>query len=146
MARIRAAKWIPIVTLLATSSCGGDSPTDVDDPEAFAGCSDVTAHSIGGSTIGNLNGGSCVYLNDPTDFYEFRLTQSRTVTIQLSSSAFDAWLFLFDRTTGGVLAFDDDSGGGLNASIQENLTAGTYVIGATSFDGGTGGYTLTTSQ
>ena len=146
MARIRAAKWIPVVTLLATASCGGDSPTGPEAPAAFAGCADVAAHSVGSSTIGTLTSASCLYVNDPTDFYEFRLSQSRTVTIQLNSSAFDAWLFLFDRTTGGVIAVDDDSGVGLDARIVQTLAAGTYVIGATSFEGATGGYTLSTSQ
>jgi hypothetical protein len=146
MACIRAAVWIPVATLLVTASCGGDSPTEPEAPAAFAGCTDVGTHSIGSSTIGNLTNASCVYLNDPTDFYEFRLTQSRTVTIALNSSAFDAWLFLFDRSTAGVLAFDDDSGDDLNARIVQNLAAGTYVIGATSFDGGTGAYTMSTSQ
>jgi hypothetical protein len=146
MARIRAAKWIPVATLLATASCGGDGPTGPEAPEAFLGCADVRSHSIGSTTIGTLSSGSCLYINDPTDFYEFRLNQSRTVTIQLNSSAFDAWLFLFDRTTGAGITFDDDSGGGLNARIVQNLAAGTYVIGATSFDGTTGAYTMSTSQ
>ncbi|CAN5129991.1 hypothetical protein BH23GEM2_BH23GEM2_04810 [soil metagenome] len=55
-------------------------------------------------------------------------------------------LLLFNRGSGNLVASDDDSGDGgigTNSHIQVQLAAGTYVVGATSFDEGeTGTYQL----
>jgi len=80
------------------------------------------------------------------DYYEFTVSSTRDVTISLSSTQFDAVLFLFERASAGVIDLDDDSGGGpfgTDSRIDVTLAAGTYVIAATSFDTGeTGSYEL----
>lgn len=80
------------------------------------------------------------------DYYEFSLSSAQSVTITLNSTQFDAMLLLFNRASGDLVDFDDDSGeGGIgtNSRIQISLPAGTYVIGATSFEEGeTGTYQL----
>ncbi|MEC7962618.1 MAG: M10 family metallopeptidase [Pseudomonadota bacterium] len=67
----------------------------------------------------------------------------------LSGGLSDPYLRLYDAT-GSQLAYDDDSGGGLNARlVYTAATSGTYYIAASSFDdGSTGAYQLqvTTSR
>jgi hypothetical protein len=54
----------------------------------------------------------------------------------------DPLLEIFDAG-GNLVAFDDDSGQGLNALIRTSLTAGqTYTVNARFFGAGTGSYTL----
>lgn len=69
-------------------------------------------------------------------YYRFSATSTRSVTITLSSAATDSYLFLLrgsDRD-GAIVAEDDDSAGNLNSRIVATVTAGTYVIEATTFD------------
>jgi len=76
------------------------------------------------------------------DLYQFSVTSSQTLSIVLTSSAFDAFLRVLD-SSGSSVATDDDSGGGSNARINRTFAAGTYRIEATSYNSGsTGAYTL----
>jgi hypothetical protein len=64
----------------------------------------------------------------------------------MTSDQVDAFLWLTDVNLTQVIAFDDDSGGGLNARIVvPNLPAGTYLILSNEFTRQTGSYTLRTS-
>ena len=64
-------------------------------------------------------------------FYTFTVTETTTVRIDLTSSV-DSYLYLLSGSgTGGtVIAQDDDSGDGVNARIDRNLSPGTYTIEA----------------
>jgi hypothetical protein len=76
------------------------------------------------------------------DRYQLTISASATVTLTLSSTAFDAYLYLTDAS-GNVVAEDDDSGGGTNSRISRTLSAGTYYVVANSFSASeTGTYTL----
>jgi len=109
-----------------------------------AGC---VLHNIQcGQTINsNLTTQDCM-LDDGTyiDFYLFSGQSGQTVTINLTSTAFDTFLFLLDPTP-DVVASDDDSGSGTNSRIVYTLdqTSSEWSIGANAFfPGETGPYTL----
>jgi hypothetical protein len=142
-----AATTAAIALALVLAGCGDKSPT-AQAANAFMGCT-VRSHSIGGTVNGTLTS-TCNIEGDYYDVYEFRLTQPRTVTIALGSTAFDAYLVLLERTgadTANYIADDDDGGVGYNSLLTQTLQAGTYLILVTSFSGtATGAYTLNTSS
>ena len=73
-------------------------------------------------------------LNDGSylDLFQFSGVAGQTVTIDMTSSAFDTYLYLLDPTPVAV-ASNDDSGGSTNSQIVFTLTApGTWTVGATS--------------
>ncbi len=78
-------------------------------------------------------------------YYTFSLSAAQTVTINLTSSAQDAYLFLLagSGTGGSVIASNDDGGGGTQSRITQTLAAGTYTVEATTYYAGkTGAFTL----
>jgi hypothetical protein len=93
-----------------------------------------------------LTTASPVSINRPgcySHIYTVNLQAGVTYTIDLRSTNFDAFLHLGDNV-GRVLAWDDDSGGGLDARIVFTAPyTGQYKIMATTFrPGETGAYTL----
>ncbi|HEX8294193.1 MAG TPA: pre-peptidase C-terminal domain-containing protein, partial [Pyrinomonadaceae bacterium] len=105
-----------------------------------------------GQTVGGgaLAAGDCM-LPDETfyDLYTFEGTAGQQVSISMSSTAFDTFLYLAG-TNGQIFAADDDGGGGSNSRIPAGSgvftlpATGTYHILANSFSAGaTGAYTLT---
>ena len=104
--------------------------------------------SVSGSVVvpqtvsGTLTSTDCT-LSDGTyaDFYSLTLTAGTTVQFTLTSSAFDAYLALFDAN-GAVLSTDDNGAGGTNARITRAMTPGTYYMMANSAAIATGGYQL----
>ena len=96
-------------------------------------------------------GHDCVspnYTGELARYYSFTLSNAAGVTIDMTSSAFDAWLTLRQGAdiSGSVLHTDDDGGGGSDARIAASLSAGAYTIEATSAAAGlavTGPFTLT---
>jgi len=77
------------------------------------------------------------------NFYEFTLSSAQTVEINLTSTAYDAYLRVLD-TSGVIVAEDDDGGGGTNSRISRTFAAGTYRIESSSYDfAATGAFTLT---
>ncbi len=82
------------------------------------------------------------------DAYTFSATAGQRVEITLDSSAFDAYLELFDAT--GKSVGEDDDGGdeGTNSRLIRTLTAGgTYTVQARALgDDATGSYTLKIAQ
>ncbi len=76
--------------------------------------------------------------------YTFTLAQASFVQIDLESSI-DSRLYLLSPRggLGRVITSDDNSGGNLNARIRQSLTAGTYMIEATTtIPGLTGSFRL----
>ncbi|GAA0625686.1 hypothetical protein GCM10009422_22920 [Brevundimonas kwangchunensis] len=89
-------------------------------------------------------------LNDAgvrADLYSFEGREGQRVRIDMTSSAFDTYLELFDadRTS---LATDDDGGPvGTNSRLVYTLPAnGTYTVEARAFSSGTGNYSITVSE
>lgn len=97
------------------------------------------------SASGQLSSADC-RLNDESfiDLLQFGGTAGQTVTIDMSSGSFDAYLFLLDPGP-SVVAQNDDFGESTNSRITYTLTAsGTWTIGATSLGPNEqGGYSIT---
>ena len=104
-----------------------------------------------GTVTGTLAATGCV-LGDSSyaDRYLLNVTTSKTFTVTMRSSAFDAFLFMEDPATGDMVARNDNSGGGANgkdARFNVLLPVGTYIINANSATAGeTGSYTLTVAE
>jgi len=78
-------------------------------------------------TEGNLSGSAS------KDRYQFTLERKTDVTINLISTKFDAYLYLRDYATDGIIAKDDDGQDeyGWNSRLSLRLDAGTYIIDVT---------------
>lgn len=130
--------------IVATSFSAGETGDyqlavqDVDPCLTFVG-----SLPVGQTVSGNLRQGTCLNAGAFwTDRWRLDLAESGPVRIDLQSSQFDAFLSLRDAE-GNLLAQDDDGGSGTDSRILQTLTAGTYVIEASTFDPGeTGSYTL----
>lgn len=99
------------------------------------------------STTGGALATTDCRLSDGTyiDYYKVVLTGQTNFQVDVTSSAFDSFLFLLDAS-GTVLDVDDDGGPGTNSRITRINTAGTYYIGVNSFASGmTGSYTVSVS-
>ncbi|MFP4221421.1 MAG: trypsin-like peptidase domain-containing protein [Phormidium sp.] len=102
---------------------------------------------LNGSPIrGTLGPDSNVLPGDNSYFnaYSFEGQAGQTVSLDLTSNDFDAYLILLDAN-GNSVAQDDDSASGTNARIVTQLPeTGTYILLANSFRGGeSGDYELT---
>jgi len=139
----RIARCLTLTALGASIACGGDGPTEPEEPVACSSTTTQTTINVGQTINGGLTGSDCL-LGDGTsaDLYRLTLTAPRSVQIDMTSTAVDSYLVLFDLAGAGI-ASDDDGGGAPNARIVISLAAGTYVIAANSFDvGETGAYQL----
>jgi len=105
----------------------------------------ATAISVGQTLNGTLSGtaaeGICQFR--PVDRYTFMLASPTTVTIDLSSSAFDTYIGVLNSQN-QCIASDNDRGPGSNARLVVSLGVGTYYIEAMDniFGGNGGPYTL----
>ena len=121
--------------------------------QAFTISCSTAPLALGTATTAALSANSCISPlrgNTRAARYSFAGVAGQQIALQLSSTAFDAYLYLF-RPDGTVLAEDDDGAGGFNSRIPANAglitlpTTGTYLIEATAFDAtATGAFTLTT--
>ena len=119
---------------------------------ADAGCTlEILGTLTGRVTRTGILGHDCVspnHMGELARYYGFTLTAPAQVTIEMSSSAFDAWLTLREGFgfSGSFVTSDDNAGEGLlDARITTALNAGTYIIEATSSQAGlavTGPFTL----
>ena len=137
------------VTITATSEgkSGTAAVTVTSSP-----CDASTAITIGQLLNGALATTDCV-LDDGSymDQYQLPITANGRIQIDVSSTAFDAYLILFIRNPDGskvAVGADDNAGGGTNARITRDVVAGeTYLIGANSLLGGvTGAYQVSVQQ
>jgi hypothetical protein len=109
-------------------------------------CDFQRPHTLGGTSTGALATRDCP-LGDGSyiDFYNMTNTVAQWFLISMTSSAFDAFLFLNDPT-GPLLAFSDDDSTSTNSAIRILAVSGSYVIGANSFSPGqTGQYTISSA-
>lgn len=107
-------------------------------------CGSLAALPLGSSVMGTLGTTSCQYLDGTfADIYPVTLSNDTAVDLRLNSPAFDAYLLLLDPK-GNLVAQDDDSGGGTNSRIVQQLKAGTYYVVAKPFANyySVGAYTL----
>jgi hypothetical protein len=159
---LRIISLIGITTwLIACGGGGGGSSGDGSNDNPCGTVVDIGPNSI---TDGVLEAGDCRAsdvdhsTSDPSFVDEYRITLNalETLTINMRSSNLDTYLYLANRstscssgcTTSIIIAFDDDSGGGVNSTdalISMDLARGTYLIGANSFDPQAGSYTLETA-
>jgi uncharacterized protein YjdB len=100
-------------------------------------CDVSTPITLGQSLSGALSNTDCT-LEDGSfmDQYQFAVTANGRIQIDVTSSAFDAYLILYLRNADGTktaVGADNNSAGGTNARITRDVLAGeTYVIGANS--------------
>jgi len=126
---------------LLFSDDGGASPQAVTLTGGAIGMVIALPQIVSGNLSNTAPNAHCNF-GSPADRWSFTLSAPTTVTIALSSSAFDTFVCLFDSTN-NLLVQDDDSGGNLNSQATISLPLGKYFIEATSFSGsGTGNYTL----
>jgi hypothetical protein len=87
------------------------------------------AAALGSSVNGILSYTSCQYLDGTfSDIYQVTIADATNpVDIAASSSAFDTYLILLDAK-GNLVGVDDNSGGGTNSHLVQNVPVGTYFI------------------
>ena len=106
-----------------------------------------TPITIGETLQGTLEASDCALLDGTVlDGYRLVTTAAVDVQIDLTSTAFDAFLILLEETETDLVdvGFDDDGGGGQNARMNVTLEGGKiYHILANNFEPGVmGPYTL----
>jgi hypothetical protein len=107
----------------------------------------ATAISCGQTRNGTLNADDCFFeetdgSTSAVDVYTFQGTSGQTVTVNMTSSQVDSYLWLFDPAENDTQ--DDDGGGGNNARIVQTLgSSGEWTIWAnTAFGNQSGNYTI----
>ncbi len=110
-------------------------------------CVPATTHTIGATTNGELTKADCSYSDGSfVDFYAVTLSTAGTVVFNQTSSTFDTFLILYDINANLIGINDDLSTTSSDSRIKAILPAGTYVVGANSFDVNiTGSYKLISS-
>lgn len=100
-------------------------------------CDANTVISLGQTLAGTLSNTDCT-LDDGSfmDQFQIAITANGRIQIDVTSTAFDAYLILYLRNPDGTktaVGADNNSAGGTNARITRDVLAGeTYVIGANS--------------
>jgi hypothetical protein len=109
----------------------------------------TTATLAGTVTLGQTINGAlattdCTLNNGArADLYTLNVAASQAVQIDVTSTAFDAYVIVYGAT-GNIVVVDDNSGGGTNARVVRTLAPGTYYVAATTgIPTGLGAYTLT---
>lgn len=105
------------------SSVGG-SFSIVSDPIPTNQCATSLADLFPGVRRGSVTFNSSLELGDcidgvgkRNDVYTMILYEDRTLLLDLTSSTFDTFIEVTDRSTGELLGSDDDSGGGTNSRV-----------------------------
>jgi hypothetical protein len=111
---------------------------------ANANCETIIPVELDSVTNGALEFDDCT-LDDGTlgDLYSITLPGSGNVSILLSSTSFDPWLFFFDENLEPLADNDDISTENLNSQIDLSLPSGTYIILVNEFSLALGSYSLT---
>ena len=90
-------------------------------------------HTLGSTTNGELTRSDCSYSDGSfVDFYAVTLSTAGTVVFNQTSSAFDAFLILYDVDANLIGINDNLSTSSSDSRIKAILPAGTYVVGANS--------------
>ncbi len=115
--------------------------------KALDPCGFATNYVIGDTISGALARTDCKISGFFYDFYAFDLPAGQnSIRINMTSTAFDAYVELFSNATGNLLGSDDDIQAGVIQNSQLDIIlgeGGSYIIGANSFDQDTvGAYKL----
>src|SRR5688572_18155577 len=104
-------------------------------------CVTARVATLSNSLAGALGPSSSCRMNDDryVDYYSFSVNSTSTVRFDLTSSAIDPYLIVFDAT-GKAVAQDDDAGIGSNSRIEVQLTPGQYFAVATGRPNQVGAY------
>lgn len=107
----------------------------------------TSPHLLGSTTNGELTKADCAYSDGSfVDFYAVTLSAPGTVIFNQTSSVFDTFMILYDFDANLIGINDDQSATSKDSRIKAILPAGTYVVGANSFDVNiTGTYKLISS-
>lgn len=132
---------------LTATSGGLQVQSDVFQVTGVDPCAPRGVVALGETVTGTLSAASCLVEDDFfTDFWQLELSAETTIQVDLSSTDFDAFMFLLEED-GTVIDLDDDGGPGLDARIVATLPAGTYFIEAsTALPREVGDYELTVSE
>jgi hypothetical protein len=86
--------------------------------------------AVGQTINGALTTTDCT-LNDGSraDLYTLTVATSQAIQIDMTSTAFDAYLIVYGAT-GNIVTGDDNSGGGQNARVVRTFAPGTYYVAA----------------
>lgn len=118
---------------------GGVRPFRTAQPQdCVNGTPSVDGIACDSTNSGQLANTDCFISDDNSyyDAYSFEGTLGQEVTITMSSSAFDTYLFLIDTTGNNTAAGDHDGGGGTTSRIVFTLNqTGTWFIVANSWLG-----------
>ncbi|HEY0930140.1 MAG TPA: Ig-like domain-containing protein [Gemmatimonas sp.] len=79
------------------------------------------------------------------DRYDITVATRGLYRVEVASTAFDAVAVVLDQNE-NVVAQDDDSGTGTDASLEVSLAPGRYTVLATGYPGQTGAYRFTVAQ
>ncbi|MGP1383970.1 MAG: S8 family peptidase [Thainema sp.] len=155
-----AALSTPLITFLSEELALAAAPSDLKQTGAgdvLTGLSAATAlvrptdASLQSRLFGTLDSTD---LNNPLrsgsfydGYYLAGLAAGEQVQVRVNSSAFDTYLQIINADTGTLVAFDDDSGPGLNSQLTFTVQAETdYIIQVSSFGvGEVGNYQLNSS-
>ncbi len=114
----------------------------------FDPCAVTTAHTLGSVSDGALAATDCRLADGSfVDFYGVTLTTGGTYIFNQTSTTFDTYLALL-TTTGVIVGVNDDFGttGVTDSRVKAILPAGSYIIGANSFDAAkVGNYSIASS-
>jgi adhesin/invasin len=91
-----------------------------------------------------LRAGRCRIGSRNAEVYTFTVATAQCLEFRMSSSQFDAYLYLLNNV-GVILSQNDDSGGGLNSLIRMQLAPGSYALAAAGFSEGTGSFVLSSA-
>jgi hypothetical protein len=108
-------------------------------------CTILRDLALGVTITGALSDTDCRLSFDSTliDFYGFVLPQAGGLTVAMSSTAFDTFVFLFDGQGFPVAQADDISATNTNTLLHAIGPAGLYIVGANAWDQAMSGpYTL----
>lgn len=127
-----------------TATTGGLPPVTFT-ANGFDPCATAMTHTLGTTTTGQLANTDCRLADGSfVDFYAVTLPTAGTYIFNQTSTTFDTYLAVL-TSAGTVIGVNDDFGatGGTDSRVKVIVPAGTYLIGANSFDVNTfGNYSL----
>lgn len=122
--------------LTVTASSGAATPATFT-ATAVPPCEYLRPYDLGDVVNGTLstldcgvNLGAIFYY----DFYQLDFVAQQSFSVTMSSGAFDTWVDLLDLAAGLVGSNDDSLGLTTNSYLEGIFAAGSYAIGASSFD------------
>jgi alpha-tubulin suppressor-like RCC1 family protein len=143
---------LTVTSAVASSSSSVVASSSVSSASSASSCSTAVAAVSGVTNSGTLATTDCTTgargAGYYTDRFSFTGTSGQLISIQLTSSAFDTFVYL-KNSSGTVITSNDDGGGGTNSRIPAssgNFTlpvSGSFVIEVTSYSTQrTGAYSL----